>query len=123
MIQNCKGQIFAFDEAEDIYIGHVLHRISLRHSAGINPNTLLSATFPREVTNALKDVCLDIPPAYDLYKTTRRSRALKRNVTMPDRNETKLFHPESSLSLSLSLSFIPFFFQANELCIKNGKTT
>lgn len=69
-IQNCKRQIFAFDEAEDIYIGHVLHRISLRHSTGINPNTLLSATFPREVLDALKDVCLDIPPAYDLYEAT-----------------------------------------------------
>lgn len=30
-IQNCKRQIFGFDEAEDIYIGHVLHRISPRH--------------------------------------------------------------------------------------------
>lgn len=30
-IQNCKRQIFRFDEAEDIYIGHVLHRISPRH--------------------------------------------------------------------------------------------
>lgn len=69
-IQNCKRQIFAFDEAEDIYIGHVLHRISLRHSTGINPSTLLSATFPREVLDALKDVCLDIPSAYDLYEAT-----------------------------------------------------
>lgn len=95
-IQNCKRQIFGFDEAEDIYIGHVLHRISPRHPpciAGINPNTLPFATFPRQVTDALE--VLDILSARHLYDPVKSSW-----------NETETFFLSFFFYLSSRFTFI-----------------
>ena len=95
-IQNCKRQIFGFDEAEDIYIGHVLHRISPRHPpciAGINPNTLPFATFPRQVTDALE--VFDILSARHLYDPVKSSW-----------NETETFFLSFFFYLSSRFTFI-----------------
>lgn len=95
-IQNCKRQIFGFDEAEDIYIGHVLHRISPRHPpciAGINPNTLPFATFPRQVTDALE--VFDILSARHLYDPVKSSW-----------NETEAFFLSFFFYLSSRFTFI-----------------